>query len=111
MRRVEKGKIQSVRIHSFARGHFCCLLPSFCLNTFFFLLFYFCRFLVLSATDLSVGSKGINLVLRETVTLTFIFNQDHLCLSSPFCSNILLHLVLVLISQVRKNSNADLLDE
>lgn len=113
VRRVEKGKIQSVRIHSFARGHFCCLLPSFCLNTFFFsfLLFYFCRFLVLSATDLSVGSKGINLVLRETIALTFIFHQDHLCLSSPFCSNILLHLMLVLISQIRKNSSVDLLDE
>lgn len=76
-----------------------------------FLLFYFCRFLVLSATDSSVGSKGINLVLRETVTLTFIFNRDHLCLSSPFSSNILLHLVLVLMSQIRKNSSADLLDE
>lgn len=69
---------------------------------FFFLLFYFCRFLVLSATDLSVGSKRINLVLWDTVTLTLIFNQDHLCLSSPFSSNILLHLVLVLISQINK---------
>lgn len=87
--------------------------PFILLEYFFFsfLLFYFCRFLVLSATDLSVGSKGINLVLRETVTLTFIFHQDHLCLSSPFCSNILLRLVLVLISQIRKNSSADLLDE